>query len=162
MSANNTVIIIQNQHSNATEFVIILSQTVFFVFLFLLMKSALIDRRGMMNSQERIMEEKLQIGAIFFAIFVFLGLLMIPMHSYEFVHYVVPITYIVIIGLIAWEINTVFKKKPQSPPIKMFNVPKKTPVVSVVSVDDTTVDTGSNSTPGTFLGSRSSKAAFDY
>jgi uncharacterized membrane protein YsdA (DUF1294 family) len=160
MSANNTVIIIQNQHSNATEFVIILSQSVFFVFLFLLMKSALIDRRGMMNSQERIMEEKLQIGAIFFAIFVFLGLLMIPMHSYEFVHYVVPITYIVIIGLIAWEINTVFKKKSQSPPVKLFNVPKKAPVV--VSVDDTTtVDTGS-STPGTFLGSRSSKAAFDY
>lgn len=104
MTENDNVVIVQNNHTNATEGLIILSQTVFFVLLFFLMKSALIDRRGMMYSYERIQEEKLQLGAIFFAIFVFLGLLMIPLESYEFIHFVVPLTYLTIICYIGWEI----------------------------------------------------------
>lgn len=161
MSTNHTVVIIQNNHSNATEFLIIVSQTVFFVLLFLLMKSALIDRRGMMHSYDRIMEEKLQLGAIFFSIFVFLALLMIPMHSYEFIHFVVPLTYIIVFGIIIWEINIVYKKKDSKLPTRStFNVPKKSP--DIVKRD---VIIDSESTPGVFLGTRSttvSDTAFDY
>ena len=155
MGINHTVVIIQNNHSNATELIIV-SQTVFFVLLFLLMKSALIDRRGMMHSYDRIMEEKLQLCAIFFAMFVFLALLMIPMHSYEFIHFVVPLTYLIVCGIIFWEINTVYKKKGtrSSALTRTFNVPKKTIEVDIPISDNV------SSSPGTFR--TVNNTAFDY
>lgn len=139
MGTNNTVVIIQNNHTNATEFLIITSQTVFFVLLFLLMKSALIDRRGMMYDYDRIQEEKLQLGAIFFAIFVFLAMLMIPLQSYEFVHFVVPITYMVICGIIVWEIthkrnnNKSLPGPSNSPPFNVVEQPVNSKVVGTAA-----------------------------
>lgn len=100
MSANN--------HNMSTEILIVTSQTVFFVLLFLLLKSWLIDKRGMLNSQEKIREDVLQIIAIFFSIFVVVGLFMIPVESYEYAHYVVPITYTVMIIIVLWEVYMVF------------------------------------------------------
>lgn len=154
MSENNTVVIVQNNHTNATEFLIIVSQTVFFVLLFLLMKSALIDRRGMMHSYDRIKEEKLQLGALFFAIFVFIAILMIPLESYEFVHFVIPLTYIVIIALIIWEINVAYKKKDSLPihhtkpsthihspnVVKTFDYPRATTTTTATPTTDTAFD----------------------
>lgn len=93
-----------NVHNTSTEILIIMSQTVFFVLLFLLLKNWLIDKRGMLGSKERINEELYQIIAIFFAILVIVGLFMIPIESYEYAHYVVPITYVVIILIIGWEV----------------------------------------------------------
>ena len=158
---NSTVILIQNNHTHATEFLIIVSQTVFFVLLFLLMKSALIDRRGMMHNYERIQDEKLQLGAIFFAIFVLLGILMIPLESYEFVHYVIPLTYFIVIGLIIWEINVVYKKRGTTLPVSSTNH-------STVAkpFDDSSSSSTNTSTSGSFInspfGSTRTKTAFDY
>lgn len=126
---NQTVIVVQNNHTHATEFLIILSQTVFFVLLFLVLKNALVDRRGMMHSYERIQEERLQLVAIFFAIFVFVALVMLPLQSYEFVHYVVPIVYITIVGLIGWEVNGAYKKRGASLPTVAFRQKSSLPDV---------------------------------
>jgi hypothetical protein len=131
--SNTTVVIVNtNNHTNATEFVIILSQSVFFVLLFLLMKKALIDSRGMMYDYNRIQEEKLQLGAIFFAIFVFIALLMVPLESYEFVHFVVPLTYIIIICIIVWEISIKKSTKQTLPGPSSFK-PTVQPVVTAKS-----------------------------
>ena len=130
---NTTVIIIQNNHTYATEFLIIMSQTVFFLLIFLILKHGLIDRRGMMHDYNRILEERLQLGAIFFAIIVFIALLMIPLESYEFGHFVIPITYIIIVGVIIWEIllKRNGKSLPGPGPIKTVtgNVSKPIPIV---------------------------------
>ena len=98
-------------HNTSTEFLIIISQTVFFVLLFLMLKNGLIDRRGMMYSKQRVKEEMLQLCAIFFAIFVILGIIMIPLNSYEYAHFVIPITYIIMVSLICWELYVVFNKE---------------------------------------------------
>lgn len=149
---NNTVIIVQNNHTYATEFLIIVSQTVFFVLLFILMKSALIDRRGMMHSYERIQEEKLQLGALFFAIFVFIAIIMIPLESYEFVHFVIPITYFIIIALVLWEINAKYKNRDTiKGHVKSFDFSKPAPESAPVS-----------SPPKVVVSSTSPGTAFDY
>lgn len=107
MSATNETTININVHNTSTEVLIVISQTVFFVLLFLLLKNWLVDKRGMLGSKERINEELLQIIAIFFAIFVMVGLFMIPIESYEYAHYVVPITYCIMVLIIGWEIYVV-------------------------------------------------------
>ena len=106
---NTTVTI--NVHNTSTEVLIIISQTVFFVLLFLLLKNGLVDRRGMLSSKERINDEMFQIMAIFFAIFVIIGLFMIPIESYEYAHFVVPITYVLMIIIVGWELYVVFGKE---------------------------------------------------
>lgn len=109
MSDNETTTVSSSGvHNNSTEFLIIVSQSVFFVLLFLMLKSGLVDRRGMMYDKRRIKEEGVQLAAIFFAIFVLIGIMMIPMESYEYSHFVVPITYIVMIAVIGWELYVVF------------------------------------------------------
>jgi hypothetical protein len=97
-------------HNNSTEFLIVISQTVFFVLLFLILKSALVDRRGMMYSKQRILEERLQLVAIFFSIFVLVGIVMIPLESYEYAHFVIPITYVVMVCIVGYELYIVFNK----------------------------------------------------
>lgn len=135
-------------HTHATEFLIILSQTVFFVLLFILLKSALIDRRGMMYDSARIEEEKLQLMAIFFAIFVVIGILMIPLESYEFIHYVVPLTYFTMLSIIAYELYTVYKKNENKP---------VTPRPAMAKANTIFNESASNNTsaPGITIGSSS-------
>lgn len=108
--SNATSVTVINVHNNSTEFLIIVSQTVFFVLLFLMLKSALVDRRGMMYNKQRIMEERLQLVAIFFSIFVVVGIVMIPLESYEYAHFVVPITYVVMMCIVGYELYVVFNK----------------------------------------------------
>jgi hypothetical protein len=99
---NTTVTI--NVHNTSTEVLIIISQTVFFILLFLLLKNGLVDRRGMLSSKERINDEMFQIMAIFFAIFVIIALFMIPIESYEYAHFVVPITFCLMFIIVGWEV----------------------------------------------------------
>ena len=103
---NTTVTV--NVHNTSTEVLIIVSQTVFFVLLFLLLKNGLIDRRGMLSSKERIKDEIFQIMAIFFAIFVIIAIFMIPIESYEYAHYIFPVSYLVMILILGWEFYIVF------------------------------------------------------
>jgi hypothetical protein len=72
------------------------------------MKNTLIDKKGLLFSYDRVRVEILQILSIFFAIFVFLGLLMIPLHSYRFIYIVVPLTYFCIIGIVSYEVWGVY------------------------------------------------------
>lgn len=155
MTSNTTVIIVQNNHTHATEFLIILSQTVFFVLLFTLLKSALIDRRGMMHSYNRIQEEKLQLIAIYFAIFVFIALIMVPLESYENVHYVIPLVYFTITGMVIWEVHSVYKNRDSHTafPRRTFNNPACENPVSLVVKDP-------ESPVGFVVGNV--KATFDY
>lgn len=96
------------EHNTSTEVLIIISQTVFFILLFLLLKNGLVDRRGMLSSKERINEDLFQILAIFLAIFVIIALFMIPIESYEYAHFVVPITFSIMLIIILWEFYVVF------------------------------------------------------
>ena len=118
--SNTTVVVVADtiKHGVTTEGLIIISQTVFFVMIFLLLKNALIDRRGMMYDYNRIREEKLQLAALFFAILVFLSLLMIPVLSYEFVHLVIPLTFLVVFSLIGYEIYAVYQQRTLLPSLK--------------------------------------------
>lgn len=108
MTNSTNVVIV---HNTSTEFLIIISQTVFFVLLFLMLKNGLVDRRGMMYSKQRVKEEMLQLCAIFFAIFVIVGIIMIPLESYEYAHFVIPITYIIMVSLVGWELYVVFNRE---------------------------------------------------
>lgn len=103
----NTTALVVDNHSFITESQLIISQTFFYVCLFIALKKTLIDKRGMMDSYSRFNEEKLQIGAIYFAIVVLIVLMMLSIHSYEFKHFVIPITFTIIGGIILYEIRRV-------------------------------------------------------
>lgn len=79
-------------HSYATELVLVASQTVFYVLLFVLLKQAFVDQRGMMSTYDTFRENGVQLFAIFFAIFTILLILLIPLHSYEYVDVVIGLT----------------------------------------------------------------------
>ena len=83
----------ENKHSKATEALIVVSQTVFFIVLFVFIKSYLLDNFGIMNDEESLKKNALQIGAIYFSIIVFISVIMIPLYHYEY-------AIIVIIGVI--------------------------------------------------------------
>ena len=102
---NTTVTV--NVHNTSTEILIIVSQTVFFILLFLMLKHGLVDRRGMLSSKERINEDMFQIMAIFFAIFVIIGIFMIPIESYEYAHFILPITFCLMFLITGYEVYTV-------------------------------------------------------
>ena len=106
VNSTSTVVV----HNTSTEFLIVISQTVFFVLLFLMLKSGLVDRRGMMYNKRRIQEEMFQLGAIFFAIFVIIGILMIPLESYEYAHFVIPLTFIILVVIVVLEVYMVFSR----------------------------------------------------
>lgn len=136
LDSNSTAV--ANVHNNSTEFLIIVSQTVFFVLLFLILKSALVDRRGMMHSKQRIVEERLQLIAIFFAIFVVVGIIMIPLESYEYAHFVIPITYMLMLSIVAFEMYMVFYNGQNLEKTSSFTLPEvisveKSPSLSVKS-----------------------------
>lgn len=95
MSQNTKVHVVVNQqpHGKSTEALIVVSQTVFFIVLFYIIKSYLLDGFGIMNSPESLKKNAMQIGAIYFAIVVLIGIIMIPLYHYEY-------AILVIIGVI--------------------------------------------------------------
>lgn len=95
MTQNTKVHVVVNQqpHGKSTEGLIVISQTVFFIVLFYIVKSYLLDGFGIMNSPESLKKNALQIGAIYFAIVVLIGIIMIPLYHYEY-------AILVIIGVI--------------------------------------------------------------
>lgn len=133
---NKTII----EHSFATETLIIFSQSLLFIFLFVILKIGLIDRRGMMADVESATENIFQIVAIFFAILVFILIVMLPMHTYEYYHYVAFLSFLVIFAVIVYDCrfaysnnnnnNTNTKSKRKS---SQSNKPDNTKLVAVIS-----------------------------
>ena len=97
----------------ATEGLIIISQTVFFVVLFLLIKSFLLDNFGI-NDIETLRKNALQIAAIYFAIIVFICIGMCPLYHYEFALIVVIGVAISITLIIYRDIIRVYKPSASS------------------------------------------------
>jgi uncharacterized membrane protein len=102
------------EHSIATETLIIFSQSLLFIFLFVMLKIGLIDRRGMMADREAASENILQIVAIFFAILVFVMLVMLPMHTYEYAHYVASLSFIVIFIILFYDCRFAYNTNPST------------------------------------------------
>lgn len=140
MSNNTTVIV--NVHNTSTEILLVVSSTVFYLLLFLMLKNGLVDKRGMLSSKERINEDMVQIMAIFFAIFVLIAILMIPIDSYEYAMFVVPITYVIMVSIVAWEIHGVYHTPPER----------------VIDVESSSDDKPSKGWVGFVAGSSSSQA----
>lgn len=95
-------------HSYATEALLVISQTCFFVFLFIFLKRTLLDNRGMMSTKNNFKENGPQIGAILFAILVLIALMMIPLQNYEYAEAVVISTVLIMFLVVARDIVIVF------------------------------------------------------
>lgn len=80
----------------ATEILIIVSQTTFFTLLFTLLKKELIDRQEMMATKTDMKQNALQLIAIYFAITMFVGILMLPLEGYDYCRYVIFFTTIAV------------------------------------------------------------------
>lgn len=96
------------EHTLAAEILIVLSQTIFFVFLFLILKYGIIDRQGWMDDREKVKNNIIPLGAIFFAILTLIGVIMIPLQSYEYGHIVLICTIICIFFLCTYEIKRIY------------------------------------------------------
>ena len=44
------------------------------------------------------------------AIFVFVGIIMIPLESYEYAHFVIPLTYFIMMSILGFELYIVFNR----------------------------------------------------
>lgn len=95
-------------HDVSTEILLVASSTVFYLVLFLILKSTLIDKRGILSSKEAVRAEIPQISAVLFAIFVLIGIFMIPIDSYEYSHYVIPLTFGIMVSIVAYELYVLF------------------------------------------------------
>jgi len=84
MTQNTSVIVNQQPHGKSTEALIVVSQTVFFIVLFYVIKSYLLDGVGIMNSPDSLRKNAMQIGAIYFAIVILTGIIMLPLYHYEY------------------------------------------------------------------------------
>lgn len=96
------------EHSVLTEILIVVSQTVFFILLFMSLKYGIIDRYGWMDSKEQIQKNLLPIVAIYFAILTILSVIMIPLQYYEYGHVVLITTIISIFVIFAYEFQRVY------------------------------------------------------
>lgn len=141
---NNHVI----EHSFATETLIVFSQSLLFIFLFVILKIGLIDRRGMMADIESATENIFQIIAIFFAILVFIMIVMLPMHTYEYYHYVAFLSFLVIFTVIVYDCrfaynntNTNTKSKRRPSTTSQSIKPDNKKLVAVISRSSTSEDT---------------------
>ena len=93
---------VNHGHGNTTEALIVISQVTFFIVLFVMIKSYLLDNFGIMNSADGLKKNALQIAAIYFAIIVLIGMLMIPLYHYEY-------ALLVIIGVICGVSFAIYK-----------------------------------------------------
>lgn len=91
-----------------TEILIIVSQTTFFVLLFLMLKRELIDKREMMSTREKLCDNLLQILAIYFAIICLVVLIMIPLEGYDYGKIVVLISFGIIVAISAYNFRIVY------------------------------------------------------
>jgi Ca2+/Na+ antiporter len=96
------------EHTVATEILIIVSQSIFFVFLFVILKYGIVDRQGWMNDKEKIRENAIPLIAIYFAILTMIGILMIPLQNYEYGHMVLIISSILILLIFLYDFRKVY------------------------------------------------------
>ena len=108
MSNNTDLNADQNgiEYNKATEGLIIISQTVFFLVLFTLMKSFLLER--LMNNPNDFQNNTMQIVAIYFSIVVFITLLMTPMYHYKYAVVVVSLIGTGIVFIIYRDVRNVW------------------------------------------------------
>ena len=94
------------EHTIAAEILIVVSQTTFFIMFFLILKHGIIDKNELMTSLTKAKENVIQLSAVYFAILTIIGLVMIPLQSYEYGHIVLVCTIISIVLIFIFE----FKK----------------------------------------------------
>jgi len=87
----------------------VITQTAFYVILFVAMKKALVDRRR--TSYRKMKEDWLLHAAAYFAMFVMIVILMTPLHSYAFIHYIVPMVLVICAGIVGRDVYTTLKHK---------------------------------------------------
>lgn len=98
-------------YNHATEGLIIVSQSVFFIVLFLIVKSYLLDNFGVMDNAETLRKNAVQVGAIYFAIIVFISFIMIPLYHYEYAVVVICGVLIGVAVVIHSDVQKTLKKK---------------------------------------------------
>lgn len=98
----------QLEHTVATELLIVISQTVFFVFLFLILKYGIVDRQGWMEDKDKVKENIIPLTAVFFAILTIISVIMIPLQYYEYGHVVLITTMISIFLIFLYEFRKLY------------------------------------------------------
>ena len=93
-----------NNHNISTEVLIVTSQVVFFVLPFLILKNALIDRRNLLADYNSMVDNAPIIAALYFAIFMFVSLLMFLTESYAYAFYVVTIALVLMVGIAGYDV----------------------------------------------------------
>lgn len=111
------------EHSLVTEAMIVITQTAFFVILFVAMKTALVDRRR--TSYRNMKEDWLLHAAAYFAMFVLIIIFMTPLHSYAFVHYIVPMVLVICAGIVSRDVYIAVKRKDLHIPVSSEPEPVK-------------------------------------
>lgn len=117
-------------HHHSTEGLIVISQTVFFIVLFIIIKSWLLDNFGVMHSVESLKQNAVQIGAIYFAILVFISVIMFPLYHYDYAAMVILGYGIGVVVVIFRDIQRVIRRdesseNPKSSPTLPITKPKK-------------------------------------
>lgn len=96
------------EHTWATEALIVLSQTFFFIMLFLTMKYGIIERQGWLENREKAKEHLIPLITIYIAILGIIGIIMIPLQNYEYGHVVLLTTMISISVIFAYEFRKLY------------------------------------------------------
>ena len=95
---------------------IVVTQTAFYVILFVAMKTALVDRRRV--SYRKMKEDWMLHAAAYFAMFVLIIIFMTPLHSYAFIHYIVPMVLTICVGIVGRDVYVAVKRKDSMAPVK--------------------------------------------
>ncbi|GBG32370.1 Hypothetical Protein FCC1311_085952 [Hondaea fermentalgiana] len=90
--------------------------TTFYLLLFVVLKRVLVDQHGMMSSREALRRNRVQLAAIYFAIFTLVVILLLPLHSYEYVDVVAASTLVVAAGLLIREVRALPARDLVAPP----------------------------------------------
>ena len=88
------------QHTNATEFVIIISQTVFYIVLFLFLKKTLLDNQNLLSSRDNIKKKLPLVLSIIFTIYAIILILMLPCLNYIYAEIVFVLVYLIITSML--------------------------------------------------------------
>lgn len=136
---------ITSNNNITTDILIIISQIVFYVLLFSIMKSALIDRHGMTKDKETFKANMAQYAAIMFAIYVVICILLIPADSYVYAAYVFGLTLSVISIMVVIDVYKALngddvKVEKQIEPAVEKNIIKKNNLFNLTTPKSTTPD----------------------
>ena len=98
------------KHTHATEFVIIISQTVFYVVLFLFFKKTLLDNQKLITTRNKIIKKLPLILSIIFTIYAIIFILMLPCLNYIYAEIVFVLTYFIITLILIKSVRQAYQK----------------------------------------------------